>query len=52
MEGEMIKNLFFLEDKIILIIGGNGYLGKVMCYVLVDYGVILILVSRNIEKNK
>ena len=48
----MIKNLFSFEDKIILITGGNGHLGKAMCHALADYGATLILASRNIEKNK
>lgn len=47
-----MRNLFDLQDKIILITGGNGHLGRAMCHALAEYGATLILASRNNEKNK
>ena len=47
-----MKSLFCLQDKVILITGGNGHLGKAMCHALAEYGATLILGSRNVEKNK
>ena len=52
MEGEVMKNLFDLEGKVILITGGSGYLGKAMSHALAEYGATLILASRNSKKNK
>jgi gluconate 5-dehydrogenase len=52
MGGEVMRNLFSLKGKVILITGGSGYLGKAMSHALAEYGATLVLASRNVEKNK
>lgn len=47
-----MEDLFNLKNKIIVITGGNGYLGKGMCEALAKYGATLIIASSNFEKNK
>ncbi|EPY2277521.1 SDR family oxidoreductase [Clostridium sporogenes] len=45
------KSIFDLHGKVVLITGGSGYLGTAMSEILSQLGAILILASRNIEKN-
>lgn len=47
-----MKELFKLNEKNILITGGNGHLGKAMCEALAEYGANLIIVSKNNMKNE
>ncbi|ETA67461.1 dehydrogenase of unknown specificity, short-chain alcohol dehydrogenase like [Methanolobus tindarius DSM 2278] len=44
--------MFNLKNKVILITGGSGHLGKSMCEALAEYGATLIIGSRDIDKNK
>jgi gluconate 5-dehydrogenase len=46
-----MNDFFSLKDKVVLITGGNGHLGKAMCEVLCQYEATLIIASRNIKKN-
>lgn len=46
-----MHDLFNLSGKVILITGGNGYLGKAMCEALAEYGATLLIASKNIVKN-
>lgn len=46
-----MNNIFSMKNKIVLITGGNGHLGKAMSEILCEYGATLVLASRNHEKN-
>lgn len=45
------KNIFSLEDKVILITGGSGHLGSAMSEAFVQHGARVYLASRNEPKN-
>jgi gluconate 5-dehydrogenase len=47
----MMKDIFNMKNKVVLITGGNGHLGKAMCEILCEYGASLIIASRNNQKN-
>lgn len=44
-------NMFSLKDKIVMITGGAGHLGEAMTDILCEYGAIVIIASRNEQKN-
>ena len=46
-----MNNIFSMIDKVVLITGGNGHLGKAMSEILCEYGATLVLASRNQQKN-
>jgi gluconate 5-dehydrogenase len=46
-----MNNIFNMQNKVVLITGGNGHLGKAMCEVLCEYEAMLIIASRNNQKN-
>lgn len=46
-----MNNIFSMIDKVVLITGGNGHLGKAMSEILCEYGATLVLASRNHQKN-
>lgn len=45
-----INKLFNLEDKVVVVTGGTGYLGSAMCEALAEAGARVIVVGRNEEK--
>lgn len=47
-----MDSLFSLKNKTVVITGGAGHLGKAMSEVLMEYGAIVIVASRNLEKNR
>lgn len=47
-----MENIFSLQDKVILITGGSGYLGSAMSEAFVQYGARVYLASRNVKKNE
>lgn len=48
----LLKELFDLKNKNIIITGGNGWLGRAMSEALAEYGANMIFLSRNENKNK
>jgi NAD(P)-dependent dehydrogenase (short-subunit alcohol dehydrogenase family) len=46
-----MNDMFCMNNKVVLITGGSGYLGKAMCEILCEYGATLIVASRNHQKN-
>ena len=42
-----IKNLFDLENKVIVITGGSGYLGSEFSFAFSDVGAIPVILDRN-----
>nr|WP_321496411.1 SDR family oxidoreductase [uncultured Methanolobus sp.] len=48
----LLKDMFDLKNKVILITGGSGHLGKSMCEALAEYGATLIVGSRDVERNR
>ena len=46
-----LGNLFSLKDKVALVIGGSGFLGKEISAALAELGADIIIASRNFEKN-
>lgn len=47
----LLKKMFDLTGKIVIITGGNGYLGMAMMEALAEFGAELYLLSRDEEKN-
>jgi gluconate 5-dehydrogenase len=47
----LLKDMFNLKNKVILITGGSGHLGKSMCEALAEYGATLIIGSRDCDQN-
>lgn len=47
----MMRNLFSLENKTILITGGSGHLGSAMSEGLAKHGATVIIASKSKEKN-
>ena len=47
----LLKDMFDLKNKVVLITGGSGHLGKSMCEALAEYGATLLIGSRNLEKS-
>ena len=47
-----MKNIYSIEDKVIVITGATGYLGSAMCEDLSKAGAKVIVLSRNLEKAK
>jgi NAD(P)-dependent dehydrogenase (short-subunit alcohol dehydrogenase family) len=45
-----LKNIFNLENKVALIFGGNGFLGKQFCETLLDYGATVYSCDINHDK--
>lgn len=45
-----LKNLFTLEGKVVLVVGGAGYLGRAICDTMAELGANLVIVSRDGEK--
>lgn len=45
-----MKNIFSLEDKVIVLTGSTGYLGKYFARALLDFGARVLLLGRNQEK--
>jgi gluconate 5-dehydrogenase len=45
-----IKNLLDLSNKVALVVGGAGYLGKAICEVLAEQNATVVIASRNGEK--
>lgn len=52
--GEIVKTtqLFDLDGRTVIITGGSGYLGTVMSEIVAELGGNLILMSRNMNKNR
>lgn len=48
----LLKEMFDLKGKNIIITGGSGWLGRSMSEALAEYGANLILLSRNENKNR
>ena len=48
----MSKDIFRLDNKVVLLIGGNGYLGKQFSKVILDFGGFLYSCDLNIKKNE
>jgi NAD(P)-dependent dehydrogenase (short-subunit alcohol dehydrogenase family) len=46
-----LKDLFSLENKVALIIGGSGFLGKEISAALAELGADIIIASRNYKRN-
>jgi gluconate 5-dehydrogenase len=46
-----LKNLFSLKDKVALIVGGSGLLGKEISTAFAELGADIIIASRNFERN-
>jgi NAD(P)-dependent dehydrogenase (short-subunit alcohol dehydrogenase family) len=46
----MNSNLFDLKDKVVLITGGYGYLGRSICRSLADFNAIVYVLGRDDEK--
>lgn len=44
-------SIFSMKDKVVLITGGNGHLGKAMSEILCEYGATLVIASRDTHKN-
>jgi gluconate 5-dehydrogenase len=47
-----LKNLLSLKDKVALVVGGAGYLGRAICETMADLGANVVIVSRDGEKCK
>lgn len=43
----MLNSLFDLTGRVIIVIGGAGYLGKPLCEAFAQYGASLVIASRN-----
>lgn len=46
----MTKNIFSLENKVVIVTGGYGFLGKAMCRGLAEAGAKVYLTGRNADK--
>ena len=46
----MILNIFSLKNKVSLVTGAYGYLGKQICKTLADAGSDIILIDKNSKK--
>ena len=46
-----LRDLFSLEGRTSLVIGGAGYLGKEISFALAELGSHILIASRDIEKN-
>ncbi len=46
-----LRDLFSLEGRTSLVIGGSGYLGKEISFALAELGSHILIASRDIEKN-
>jgi gluconate 5-dehydrogenase len=47
-----LKNLLSLKDKVALVVGGAGYLGRAICETMAELGANVVIVSRDGEKCK
>ena len=48
----MIFKIFSLKNKISLVTGAYGYLGRQICKTLADAGSDIILIEKNLKKKK
>ena len=48
----MKKNLFDLSDKVVIVTGGAGLLGKKFCEILNEYGANVVIADINFDKAK
>ncbi|AKB18834.1 SDR family oxidoreductase [Methanosarcina sp. WWM596] len=48
----LLKEMFDLSGKVILVTGGSGYLGKIMCEALAEFGATLVISSRSFGKTE
>lgn len=46
----MNNSLFDLTDKVVIVTGGAGYLGRAMCDGLAQYNAIVVVASRNLDQ--
>lgn len=47
----VFENIFRLDGKISVVVGGNGYLGRRYCKCLLEYGAKVYVIDKNVEKN-
>ncbi|MHA2347653.1 MAG: SDR family NAD(P)-dependent oxidoreductase, partial [Candidatus Hodarchaeales archaeon] len=47
-----MKDLFNLDSKVAVVIGGNGYLGKEFCKTLLEYGAVVYCCDASIQVSK
>jgi NAD(P)-dependent dehydrogenase (short-subunit alcohol dehydrogenase family) len=47
MKSKTLKDLQKLENKVALVVGGSGFLGKAICETLAELGATVIIASRN-----
>jgi NAD(P)-dependent dehydrogenase (short-subunit alcohol dehydrogenase family) len=45
-----LKDMFSLENKVVVMFGGNGYLGRQFCKVILDYGAKLYSCDTNVNE--
>jgi NAD(P)-dependent dehydrogenase (short-subunit alcohol dehydrogenase family) len=47
-----MRDLFNLDSKVAVVIGGNGYLGKEFCKTLLEYGAIVYCCDASIQESE